>query len=1471
MDRTSPLFLTPLGTSDPSSLLGGGNGHVLLLNGVGHEDPAGLPGDQFSQMQRALDAVVHGTASPTDLQRQLAGVFHSVAARPLTDFIPQDSSSNHVSRTADAVRFLREHPSQDLRLMTCLRLDTESFTRKTDGISPRAIRAYKEQLARVVLQICEAHGGVYQEDTGDGHQILWGVVQTDPDDAFHAVNAALEILDWSKKFNADREARGEVSFRVRIGVDTGLGTPEYRETAGLTSIKVAGPLMARTQRTEDSIKEGDESKGEATADVVCATISTLHFCGDRFVTKARGYIAGKNGRARETREDVPIFEVRYLRPTAGSQDSLEQAEGIFVNRSEEMENLQQAARSCFESCEARVVLVTGDQGVGKTRVLREFDRHADDFERALAPMFGQGVNLPTAAVNRDIVSVLRNFLKIEGLEPAEAFHVLRRDLTIVFAALADKEREERIQLIACFLGMVIPEKFRTERIAGLMGDPRKLEQLREESLEAVKEYFDALVRVRPVVMILDDLQWFDRGSLRVLEILKRHLAHRAFFVLGAVRADAVDALGWGNDFATQQPLKALPDEELAKILSDIYPVEVEDEKLRTCLVREAKGSAYQLHELVRAVRDFNWHLTADNHLIAPDEQTTWGGNSTFLAARLDQLNQKNPDAYAVLGYASIINGDFSLRDLDRLGAPVTHKNIEELVKLELIVPTTQGHYRFSTDMLREAMYARLSSNDLNDIPRETREKHRRYLEILRDPRERKETDPAILAYHLERSGELEEAADLYYQAAETAYFKKAVIEIADQLYAHAYRAASALGDRKREWRILRGWDEALLQAGHFTEQEKVFELSKPVAATLTPVDMAGALFRVGRARTFGDKYESGSEALQEALRLSLEIPPTSDLISDARKIAGSAFVILGYNYSQCTLLTKAHQIYKSAISFAQLTSNRPLEARICLGLSGLYAGTGEYSEGLVVTKKAVEIYQELPNEERRILVAMAGVGANLIRLGHYVEAEEILKKAAKISQEKFNGKGHNSEYIFLKLARAVHLQGRPEEAIAILEEYRKVNPKHPALDDHLAYLALSYLNNFQITKAQEEAQKLWTLSQSTDNNVGRVLAQMILAQCYFKVGGKENSEQAYQAIETARKIYDEALHGVLADFDIELLLTQAEILYARGHVGESRRVIEQAEKIIDQRVLLLSVDHRNNFLNNVDVNLRVKNFGTLFANGTVRILNNMEKAFLAKATGSMHVPRQSLPTELAFIDLNRPKDVQKSPYSTVQFNDIVGDVLPLKPGEVLRRLFLCKAHGDYIPSDLLGEEGVVIGAASTITLGLDESGQLRSDIDFSLHHRNVQVTPDGELIVGEESPLVRERLEQFFYNVVLKRGSFYKDYEVHMVGETRIMDGVVSFVMTPNLERSKRETPVSRKPWGTPKKRKGILGHDDFGSVGIFMAPTLDGRTLLSLGTERTTYTARRGIHELFRVIRRALLESVVESQLSDLGKALAS
>ncbi|MBV9000858.1 MAG: AAA family ATPase [Solirubrobacterales bacterium] len=351
----------------------------------------------------------------------------------------------------------------------------------------------------------------------------------------------------------------------------------------------------------------------------------------------------------------------------------------FVGRTGELEALERVSREVAEQRPV-VVLLGGESGVGKTRLVREFERRVSEEDEVLV-LRGEAVEeadgeLPYAP----LIGALRPLVR--GRNPA-------------FDALS---RGTRAQLAALLPG-IDEEPAVTER-----NDPSA--QLR--LFEGLLELIDVLSGERPVVLALEDVHWADRSTRTFVDFLARSLRSERVMLLLSYRTD---------ELHRRHPLRSLLAElerldrvqrieldgfdrvELAEALADILG-EVPSEQLVERLYARSEGNPLYTEELLAA--------GLDGRGAAPQ---------SLRDAFMLRIERLSPDAQAAA--RAIAAG----RALDEATISVVtgiepgalHQALREAVAEQVLVAKDDGRLSFRHALLREALYDDLLPGERSEL------------------------------------------------------------------------------------------------------------------------------------------------------------------------------------------------------------------------------------------------------------------------------------------------------------------------------------------------------------------------------------------------------------------------------------------------------------------------------------------------------------------------------------------------------------------------------------------------------------------------------------------------------------------------------------------------------------------------------------------------------------------------------------
>jgi DNA-binding SARP family transcriptional activator len=502
------------------------------------------------------------------------------------------------------------------------------------------------------------------------------------------------------------------------------------------------------------------------------------------------------------------------------------AESPFVGRDLELNQLNEAWSTVREGG-AHLVLVTGEPGIGKSRLAMEFGRRvrAEGYVVASARAYEAAGRLPWGPV----VDLLRSDALRSHIDTLEG--VWRAELACLLPELLDAARPSG---------------------PGQSGDLAQRHRL-----------FDAVNRAitvgdRPRLLIIDDLQWCDVETIELIGFVVRSGQGTPVLIIGTVRLEEipehhalvrlVDALGH-DQAVTTVPLDRLDEATTATLAARLGNADTIDPELATRLWVETEGNPLFVIEVLRAGVGTQAALTPTMRAV--------------LGARLGQL----PDgARRLAEVAAVIGRPFSvglLVSAAGIGEPELVDNLDELWRRRII--RDQGlTYDFSHDNLRAVALEMLS-------PARRRQLHRAVAEAIAvEFQDHIDAASPQLAAHYDQAGMVEPAIDAYRRAGARAVAVSALDEAVTMfrraLSLLAHLPTSPESDAlELDVRIALGSPLVALDGYGSNSAHRLYERALSLCRKLhRPVD-APILRGLGLARLQGCRFDECSELGQALL------------------------------------------------------------------------------------------------------------------------------------------------------------------------------------------------------------------------------------------------------------------------------------------------------------------------------------------------------------------------------------------------------------------------------------------------------------------------------------------------------------------------------------------------------------------------------------------------------------------------------
>ncbi len=718
-------------------------------------------------------------------------------------------------------------------------------------------------------------------------------------------------------------------------------------------------------------------------------------------------------------------------------------------------------------------------------------------------------------------------------------------------------RAGEAERVAAFLGELVGAPLPDEGRPQLRAARRDPVLLGDQMRRAFEDFLRAECGFRPVLLVLEDLQWGDLPTIKFVDAALRRLETRPFMVLAVARPEVHQTFPdlWSGRGVEEVHLARLPRRAGEALVREALGPGAGDEVVERLLER-ADGNAFYLEELIRAVAEGKGAALPETVL-------------AMVQARLEALHVEER---RVLRAASVFGQTFREAGVEALlGGARARGWLRALADQEVIVADEEetrgrGGYRFRHALLREAAYGMLTEAD-------RALGHRLAAEWLGTIDE-SEADPFVLAEHFERGGEPARAAGWYRRAAEQAF------EGNDLAAAHA-RADRGLSCVEDPESALAG-ELSLVRAKASRWAGKNAEAEEAAARAMRWLPWGSARW---------------CEAAAEVVYLAGKLGHTNRLIACTEALLSLSEVARDPEASAAHAVALARaamtlQLSAGRQALVEVLLERADEASSQSQGDPAVVGQVQWARSLrLLAAGDVSTFLAL-NAASRASLALAGdlrseciqalnAGHGFLQLGAYEEAGRVLAEAAEHADRM--GLGNARSYAKLNLGLALLGQGRLAEARAVEEEALalfRAQGDLPLEATARTYLALVLAPAGDVEAATREAHAVADDARATP--ALRAHARAILADLALARGdanaARESAEAAMSTLTSLDGIEEgEARIRVVY---AEALAASGDLEGARAAVVEARdRLMARAEKVVDPGL-------RRSFLERVPENAR---------------------------------------------------------------------------------------------------------------------------------------------------------------------------------------------------------------------------------------------------------------------------------------------
>lgn len=922
------------------------------------------------------------------------------------------------------------------RQITILFCDLAGSTEMSRRLDPERLRELLTEYRQAASETIEEFGGQVARFLGDGILAYFGYPVAHENDAVRATRAGLGIVRRMTALGASLHARFGVQAQVRIGVHTGVVVVGDLATGSISErMSVVGEAPNIAARLQEI----------ARPDSVVVGALTARLAGGQVALRSLGKLSLKG---------VPTPQEVFEASQAGEADDYSHVPEPSLTRLYGRGKERALMWDCWLEAGAgngQVLVIGGDAGIGKSRLVRDFRDRLTGVPHAWIDWVGSPFTQTTAFA--PVIAALKR-----ALVPSE--NATAADLPARLVSLLGSVARgipESVPLLSELLGGG-PAGNGIEGWTPL----RK----RRRTLDSLVAWVLSRCERGPLVLSIEDLHWIDVSTHELLDSLVRQVSRARLLCLVTHRPET--APGWrGEPGVTAIQLEPLSGGDVELMIGEIAASYAIGLTTQRDIAAKADGVPLFIEELTRTILD-----REDNASEALSAESLPATLRDSLMERLDRLSSPK----STLQSAAVIGRTFTfatMRGLVSADDEVLEGDLDALVRAGILfqrgIPP-DSVYTFKHSLLRDAAYDSL-------LMRDRRARHRSLADIYRADTTIDAEQPELIAFHLSASDAHKEAADYFAKAGRRAvaraahrealeHIDAALIELGP-MAASAERTEAELAlhvDKGAVLIALRGYGSS--EVGK--EYEAAYALCDQSAS---PEATYSALWGLGA-------YFGVRGPLERARELTLRMIPTAEALGDPlrqgeahRRLGLIAFMLGEMPESQRCYGRSRHLLEGGTNASASIFGTRPFPLLLS-NQAWLSWYLGQPARARHEIEVALDTSRRL-NDPYALAFAL-GIRAAIAQLGR--ETETVIQtcdECLAISREQYFSYWQAWAEVFGGWARAI---SGDAEGVALLEQGLEHYTATGAIQLELCGLTLYA----EALMAHGRAEKAWSVFAQID-------------------------------------------------------------------------------------------------------------------------------------------------------------------------------------------------------------------------------------------------------------------------------------------------------------------------------------------------------------------------------------------------------
>jgi len=935
------------------------------------------------------------TSHQQEIQALLSAITAQENLRPILGDAVVDATISVLKEKLTALQAQAQAASEKRKLVTILFCDIKGSTALAERFDPEEWADIMNQVFPYLIDPVYRNQGIVARLMGDAILAFFGADVVREDDAIRGVQAGLEIIRGIEEFRQKILREYGIEFNIRVGLNSGLVLLGQIGSAQKGEFTAMGDTINLAARMEQN----------APTDGILITAETAQLLGGHFELEAQPPLIIKG-------KDEPISTFRVLRRlTPSTLLSNQPTAAPMIGRQKELRTLQDAWLQATQNAQTSIMLMIGEAGVGKTRLLQEF-YHWLQGQQPPPTIYSARCtpehSLTAFGLLRQIFQTTWNIQSNDDLPTVRQKFIagMRKHLPL-----------DRAQMVGQFLGFDFSH---VPAVQNLQNSPTFADLAQSYLLQA----FRSITRT-PTTLLIEDLHWTDRSSIEFLLALKTELPNQPLFLLGMARPTIQEIM---PDLpCTLHSLAPLPNEDGHSLIQQTLGQSQQlPKELENIILYKSKGNPYYINELIKMLiqqgtlihDQGKWKTRAEWHQTLRIPTTL----QALLQARLDALPAEE---LQILQIASVMGERFwqtALAILQETDAPLEQDLSTLLTNLQhrqVILPSVPsslpGHneFLFEHDLLRSVTYETVLLKRRNKL-------HLHLAEWLAQTLgERQSEFGSLIAQHYEKGGDNLKAAYYLLQTAKQAYQRNAY-KTARSLLEHTLELLPETEIHQRA--------EAGFYLGKCYDILGQYEATQAIMNTSTALALQSQDFLLAskclQIDSWIDQQQGRLEESKRKLRLALQYAQEAQ---DEIQTVICQILLIGQENSHD--YDKIIANYLNAIQIFAKHNDLSHLATTHLNLGNLYIGQKQFLQAVEHYQIALETYQSIGNSWG-VENCLNNLSIAFSYQGQYVEAQNYAQQALLIAED--IGDREGIALTLISQVHALHHLGQPTSARPLL-------------------------------------------------------------------------------------------------------------------------------------------------------------------------------------------------------------------------------------------------------------------------------------------------------------------------------------------------------------------------------------------------------------------------------------------------------